>query len=61
MADGLAILGRSFEGLLGHIGIHGAGGLDAGGYVLAAAVLLGFCAAVRSATRMAFLRCSIPK
>jgi hypothetical protein len=34
-------------------------GLDASIGILGSAVFLGFCAAVHSATRIAFLRCSV--
>lgn len=58
MADLLAVVGPSLDSLLRHLGIHGTGGLDACFYIVAAATILGFCAAVHSATRIALLRCS---
>jgi hypothetical protein len=61
MAEFLAGLGPSLDSLLGHLGIHGVGGLDACCYIVGAAAVLGLCAAVRSATRVAFLRCSVRK
>jgi hypothetical protein len=61
MAEFMAGLGPSLDSLLGHLRIHGVGGLDLCFYVVGAAVVIGFCAAVRSATRVAFLRCSVRK
>jgi hypothetical protein len=59
MANFVAGLGPLLGGLLGHLGIHGIDGLSVSVCVLGAASFLGFCAAVHSATRIAFLRCSV--
>jgi len=59
MADYLVLLGHLLDGVLGQLGIHGVSGLDASIGILGSAVFLGFCAAVHSATRIAFLRCSV--
>ena len=58
MADILADLGHSIESLLGYAGVHGVYRLDAAVYILGVTICLGFCAAVRSAIRVAFLSCS---
>jgi hypothetical protein len=58
MADYLAVAGQYLDGLLSTLGIHGVNGLDACTYLLWAAVIIGFCAAVRTATRLTMLRCS---
>lgn len=58
MADCLTALGQAIDSLLGQVGIHNVSGLDASVYVLGATIFLGFCAAVPSAIRMAFLRSS---
>ncbi|HEY1217726.1 MAG: hypothetical protein ABSE42_13110 [Bryobacteraceae bacterium] len=61
MADFLAGLGRSLDVLLAYLGIHRVNALDAAFYVLGATIFLVFCAAVHSAIRIAFLRCSARK
>lgn len=61
MADFLAGLRPSLDSLLGHLGVHGAGALDACFCIVGAAAVLGFCAAAHSATRIAFLRCPVRK
>ncbi len=58
MADYFAGLGHSLDVLLAHPAIYGFHGLQAGVYVLGAIIAVGFCAAVPSAFRIAFLRCS---
>jgi hypothetical protein len=61
MADFFAGLGHSLGVFLGYLGIHGVNGLEAGLYVLGVTVFLVLCAAIHSALRMAFLRCSARK
>jgi len=61
MADLLAGLGPSLDGLLGHLRIHGINGLGVSVCILGTTAFLGFCAAVHSVTRIAFLRCSVRK
>lgn len=61
MADFLTGLGHELDILLDHLGIRGVSGLEAGLYVLGATVVFVLCAAVHSAVRMAFLRCSVRK
>jgi hypothetical protein len=61
MADFFAGLGHWLGILLGYLGIHGVNGLEAGLYILGVTVVLVLCAAVNSAVRMAFLRCSVRK
>jgi len=46
---------------LGYLRIHGVSGLDAVFYILGVTTFLVLCAAVHSAIRMAFLRCSVRK
>ncbi len=58
MTDYFGELGHWLDSLLGHFGIQSINGLDPSLCVLGAAIFLGFCAAVPSAIRMAFLRCS---
>jgi len=57
MADWLDGLGQSLKILLGYLGVRGVSGLEAALYILGATISLGFCAAVRSAIRIAFLGC----
>ncbi len=56
MADLFASLGGAVDGLLVRLGVHGVTGLDAGLYVLGAAIFLGFLATVPSAVRLTLLR-----
>jgi len=55
MGDYLDELGRLFGILLGYLGIHAVQGLEAAFFVIGVTLCLGFCAAVRSAVRIAFL------
>ena len=61
MADYVAVANHVVDILLGYLGIHGVNGLEAGLYILGVTVVLVLCAAVNSAVRMAFLRCSVRK
>ncbi|HEY9142103.1 MAG TPA: hypothetical protein VIN93_14495 [Bryobacteraceae bacterium] len=61
MADYVAVANHVVDILLGYLGIHGVHGLEAGLYIVGATVSVGFCAAVPSAFRIAFLRCSARK
>ncbi|MGO9009962.1 MAG: hypothetical protein ACLQPN_07655 [Bryobacteraceae bacterium] len=61
MAEYVAVANHALDILLGHLGIHGVHGLEAGLYIVGATISIGFCAAVPSAFRIAFLRCSARK
>jgi len=58
VANVLASLAPALDSVMSQLGIHGISGLNASIYVVGATVLIGFCAAVHSATRIANLRCS---
>jgi hypothetical protein len=58
MADFVTSLGHALDTLLSYLGVHGVNGPEAAFYILGATIALGFCAAVRSAIRIAFLSCS---
>ncbi|MGO9227971.1 MAG: hypothetical protein ACLQKA_02000 [Bryobacteraceae bacterium] len=61
MAEYVALLNHLLDGVLDQLGLHEIGGLQASIGVVGATVFLGFCVAVHSATRIAFMRCSVRK
>ena len=61
MAEYLADPGRFLDASLACLGIHGVSRFQAMTCVLGATTFLLLCVAVRSAARMAFLRCSGPR
>jgi len=61
MADYIAFAEHWLTLLLGYVGIHGVSLFQAICYALGAATLLAILGAVRSAYRMALLRCPVRK
>jgi hypothetical protein len=57
----LADLGDQIDAVLAWLGIHGVSRFEAVSCILGAIVLVVLCAAVRSAVRMALLRCPVRK